>query len=312
MYINILGGLYIMLLDDSVKEFIFECQIRQYTWKTVKGYKNTLEYLATYLKEVHHLTDIEQVNEHHLKAFFAYQINKKCKETYLNGLIKVYRAFYKYLVEQEYVVKNPILKVSWMHEPTNIIKTFSDEEVKRMLSVYPETDYLNIRNKAIMAMLFDTGIRNYELCCLPNDNIKDNYIAIYGKGKKERQVGKSPYLSKILMKYERVKKYYFEFKNVKLDNYFLSRTGRPLTNEAVGRIVHIAGEQAKISDTIRCSPHTCRHWFAQSQIKNGIDVYSLSRLMGHSNIKVTQRYLEGMRDNQIVSQSIKTSPLMNL
>ena len=301
-----------MLLDDSVKEFIFECQIRQYTWKTVKGYKNTLEYLATYLKEVHHLTDIEQVNEHHLKAFFAYQINKKCKETYLNGLIKVYRAFYKYLVEQEYVVKNPILKVSWMHEPTNIIKTFSDEEVKRMLSVYPETDYLNIRNKAIMAMLFDTGIRNYELCCLPNDNIKDNYIAIYGKGKKERQVGKSPYLSKILMKYERVKKYYFEFKNVKLDNYFLSRTGRPLTNEAVGRIVHIAGEQAKVSDTIRCSPHTCRHWFAQSQIKNGIDVYSLSRLMGHSNIKITQRYLEGMKDSEIVSQSIKTSPLMNL
>lgn len=301
-----------MLIDDSVKEFIFECQIRQYTWKTVKGYKNTLEYLATYLKEVHHLTDIEQVNEHHLKAFFAYQINKKCKETYLNGLIKVYRAFYKYLVEQEYVVKNPILKVSWMREPSTIIKTFTDEEVKRMLSVYPETDYLNIRNKAIMAMLFDTGIRNYELCCLTNDNIKDNYIAIYGKGKKERQVGKSPYLSKILMKYERIKKYYFEFKNIKVDNYFLSRTGRPLTNEAVGRIVHIAGEQAKVSDTIRCSPHTCRHWFAQSQIKNGIDVYSLSRLMGHSNIKITQRYLEGMRDNQIVSQSIKTSPLMNL
>ncbi len=71
-----------------------------------------------------------------------------------------------------------------------------------------------------MAMLFDTGIRNYELCCLPNDNIKDNYIAIYGKGKKERQVGKSPYLSKILMKYERVKKYYFEFKNVKLEITF--------------------------------------------------------------------------------------------
>ena len=76
--------------------------------------------------------------------------------------------------------------------------------------------------------------------------------------------------------------------------------------------MHIAGEQAKVSDTIRCSPHTCRHWFAQSQIKNGIDVYSLSRLMGHSNIKITQRYLEGMKDREIVSQSIKTSPLMNL
>ncbi|HCR44527.1 MAG TPA: recombinase, partial [Ruminococcaceae bacterium] len=241
-----------MLLDDSVKEFLFECQIRQYTKKTVKGYRNSLEFFVNYLKQIHHLTDIEQVKEYHIKAFFAYQLKRKRKETYLNGLIKVFRAYWKYLEQENYISDNPMLKVSWMKEPKTIIKTFSDAEVKRMLNVYPETDYMNMRNKAIMAMLFDTGIRNYELCCLPTDVIKDNYITIYGKGKKERQVGKSPYLSKILMKYERVKKYYFEFKNIKYNNYFLSRTGRPLTNEAVERIVKIAGDTAKISDTIRC------------------------------------------------------------
>lgn len=301
-----------MLLEDSVKEFLFECQIRQYTKKTVKGYRNGLEFFMNYLKQIHHLTDIEQVKEYHLKAFFAYQVKRKRKESYLNGLIKVFRAFWKYLIEEDYVSDNPMLKVSWMREPKTIIKTFSDAEVKRMLNVYPETDYMNMRNKAIMAMLFDTGIRCFELCSLPTDAIKDNYITIYGKGKKERQVGKSPYLSKILMKYDRMKKYYFEFKNVKFNNYFLSRTGRPLTVEAVERIVKIAGNTAKVENTIRCSPHTCRHWFAQAQLRNGIDVYSLSRLMGHENIKITQRYLEGLRDNQIVDESIKTSPLMNL
>jgi integrase/recombinase XerD len=185
-----------MLLEDSVKEFLFECQIRQYTKKTVKGYRNGLEFFMNYLKQIHHLTDIEQVKEYHLKAFFAYQVKRKRKETYLNGLIKVFRAFWKYLIEEGYVSDNPMLKVSWMREPKTIIKTFSDAEVKRMLNVYSETDYMSMRNKAIMAMLFDTGIRCFELCSLPTDAIKNNYITIYGKGKKERQVGKSPYLSK--------------------------------------------------------------------------------------------------------------------
>lgn len=301
-----------MLLEDSVKEFIFECQIRQYTPKTVKGYRNNLEYLVNYLKEIHHLTNIEQVTEFHLKSFFAYQIKRNRKETYLNGLIKTYRSFYKYIMEENYITNNPILKVKWMKEPKTIIQTFSDKEVKRMLEAYSNIDYLSVRNKAIIAMLFDTGIRNYELCSLKSDNIQDTSIIIYGKGKKERQVGKSPYLSKILMKYERAKRYFFEFKNPKSDAYFLSRTGRPLTNVAIENIVRIAGKKAKVSNTIRCSPHTCRHTFAQMQLRNGIDVYSLSRLMGHENIKITQRYLEGLKDHQIVGESIKTSPLMNL
>ena len=301
-----------MLMDDCLKEFLFECEIRKHTWKTIKGYRNGLEYLINYLKQEHKLQQIEDVTTQHLKAFFMYQQKKRCKESYLNGLIKTYRAFYKYILNENYVTNNPILKVNWMKEPKTIIKTFTDNEVRRMLEEYPESDYLSIRNKAIIAMLFDTGIRNYELCTLPEGNIKDNYIVIYGKGKKERQVGKSPYIAKILLKYERIKKYYFEYKNINCDNYFLSRTGKPLTNEAVERIIRMAGQAAKVTDDIRCSPHTCRHYFAQSQLRNGIDVYSLSRILGHESIKITQRYLQGIQDEDVVLRSIKTSPLMNL
>ena len=138
-----------MLLEDSVKEFIFECQIRQYTPKTVKGYRNNLEYLVNYLKEIHHLTNIEQVTEFHLKSFFAYQIKRNRKETYLNGLIKTYRSFYKYIMEENYITNNPILKVKWMKEPKTIIQTFSDKEVKRMLEAYSNIDYLSVRNVTV-------------------------------------------------------------------------------------------------------------------------------------------------------------------
>lgn len=303
---------FVMLLNDCLKEYLYECQIRQYTWKTIKGYRNGLEFLINYLMQEHDLKNIEEVQTKHLKAFFMYQSKRGRKETYLNGLLKAYRAFFKYVIDEEYISDNPILKVNWMKEEKSIIQTFSDNEVKRMIDTYQGNDFISIRNKAIIAMLFDTGIRCYELCTLTNECIRDDHIVIFGKGKKERRVGKSPYLAKILMKYERVKQFNFEYKNIKSDSYFLSRTGKPLTNTAVERIVKMAGESANVSSTIRCSPHTCRHFFAQAQLRNGIDVYSLSRLLGHENIKITQRYLQGLQDEQVVSRSIKTSVLMNL
>lgn len=207
-----------MLLNDCLKEYLYECQIRQYTWKTIKGYRNGLEFLMNYLMQEHDLKNIEEVQTKHLKAFFMYQSKRGRKETYLNGLLKAYRAFFKYVIDEEYISDNPILKVNWMKEEKSIIQTFSDNEVKRMIDTYQGNDFISIRNKAIIAMLFDTGIRCYELCTLTNECIRDDHIVIFGKGKKERRVGKSPYLAKILMKYERVKQFNFEYRNIKSDN----------------------------------------------------------------------------------------------
>ena len=119
------------------------------------------------------------------------------------------------------------------------------------------------------------------------------------------------YLEKMLLRYQKCKEAYFRYKNVP-DNLFLSRTGRPLTVEAVERIVRTAGETANVRSEIRCSPHTCRHYFAQSQLRNGMDVYSLSRVMGHNSISITQRYLNSLNDKDIVIKSVNASPLMNI
>lgn len=120
-----------MLLEEALKEFLYDCQLRKYTWKTIKGYRNGIEYLINYLKQEHDLTAIEEIASAHLKAFMAYQQNRGRKETYLNGLIKTYRSFFKYLMSEDYLTTNPVLKLRWMREPKTIIKTFTDAEVKR-------------------------------------------------------------------------------------------------------------------------------------------------------------------------------------
>ena len=73
-----------------------------------------------------------------------------------------------------------------------------------------------------------------------------------------------------------------------------------------------AATAAGVDKNVRASPHTCRHTFAQLQLKDGIDLYTLSRLMGHENIAVTQRYLHGMKDDDSLQEGNKHSPLMRL
>lgn len=163
-----------------------------------------------------------------------------------------------------------------------------------------------------MAVLFDTGIRNAELCNIKRMDVRETVIYIMGKGRKERVVPISPYLKKIMIKYERIREGYLRDNILHYDNYFLSYRNKPLTGEAVERVVKIAGEKANVNEAIRISPHTCRHYFAQSQLRNGLDIYSLSRLLGHDSVIITKRYLQGLKDKQVVELGVKTSPLMNL
>ena len=80
----------------------------------------------------------------------------------------------------------------------------------------------------------------------------------------------------------------------------------------VDRIVKDAGTGCNVSTDIRVSAHTFRHTYAQFQLKAGLDIYSLSRLLGHENISITQTYLNGMRDKEVLKQAQHTSPLMNI
>lgn len=300
-----------MLLNDVLKEFIYEIKIKNYTSRTIKGYKNNLAKFFKYCEGELEISELEEITHLHIKHYLNYLKEKGLTATYINTILKNLRSFYAYCYNEGYCL-NIAKKVGWLREKKVIIETFTDNEVRKMLDVYKFDNYINARNKCIMAVLFDTGIRNLELCNLSRLDVRESVIFILGKGNKERLVPISPYLKKIMIKYERIREAYLKDNILHYDNYFLSSRNRPLTGEAIERIVKLAGEGAKVRSAIRCSPHTCRHYFAQAQLRNGLDVYSLSRLLGHETVDITKRYLQGLKDNEVLELSIKTSPLMNL
>lgn len=301
-----------MLAKDCLEEFKVECDLRRLSARTTKGYYNNTALFLNYLEKHEKLTLLEAIRPPHIKKYVQYLIGKDLSPSYVNGILKCLRAFFKFALSEEYITANPVTKVNWQREGKVLIETFTDEEVHALLNAFNFSGYLQARNKLILAIAFDTGARNTEICTILNSDIRDNVILIHGKGNKERHVPLTPYLKKLLIKYQRIKEDYFDDKIIPYENLLLSRTGRPMTKEAMEHVFKQAAAKTNIRQEIRCSPHTARHYFAQTHLRNGLDVYSVSRLLGHENINITKRYLQSMQDASIVEMAVKTSPLRNI
>lgn len=302
-----------MYLQDVLKEFIFDCRLRKLSERTLKGYRNNNLSLFRYLDEEFKIISLEEICYQMIQSYIEFLSDKGLTEVYINSMIKCFRAFFKYCCDEDYIQRNPMDKIKFQKQPITLIHTYTDKEVGKMVSYYRGSKFLDIRNKLIMVLLFDTGIRNSELCGLKMTDIQGTHINIIGKGNKQRFVPITPIINKYLIRYLRVRECYIKDKfRYETEYLLLSQKGRKLTVETIERLVLKAGEQSGVHNGVRISPHTCRHYYAQAQLRNGCDLYTLSKLLGHSNINITKVYLQSMDDEGFFELAIRTSPLENL
>ena len=297
-----------MKISTAAKEYLIEIEVRKFTPKTIRSYRNNLNLFLRFCEEETDATDVEDLSLAVVRQFSLYMSKRGRKGSYINGLLKVAKSFIQYCYEEEYGVFNTKKNFKWCKQDKAVIMAFKPSDVRQMLKSCRGGDYLNIRDAAILTMLFETGVRCWELCCIQKKDIHDDFIIINGKNHKQRVVPITPVLRKALLKYDTAKENYFAFKNID-DYYFLSFHGRQLTNSAIEHVVKRHGEG--ITD-VRVSPHTCRHFYAQQQIKMGTDLYTISRLLGHENIQITQTYLNSLRDDDVINIAKQRSVLMSM
>ena len=183
-----------------------------------------------------------------------------------------------------------------------VIATFTSEQVQALLRA-TERQLYDVRDRAIVSVLIDTGIRASELCglvlkCVWLDS-DDSYIRVLGKGRKEREVPLGRAARIALRRY--ITRYRHP-KNEAEQHVFIARGGKPLTLHGLLQVIEQLGERTRIRD-VRVSPHTFRHTFAVQFLLNGGDIYKLSRLMGHTSVKVTERYLSSVSSKQARSDN---------
>ena len=298
-------------MKGLVQEFIFDCKVRNLAPRTIRNYEKQLNYFVRYLEAAQGVEELNDLKPIHIKQFMVMLQEKKNKPSYINDLLKAVKCMCSYAYEEGYTAELITKRVKNVKEPKILIHTFSDEEIVKMVQFYDGEDYLSVRNRLMLMVMFDTGLRISEILDLKPAQIRDGYFNVYGKGRKERVVPQTPIVCKWIMKYDRIKECYFEYRDME-DYYFLSKNGKRLTEEAVCKFMRKAGKAIGVNPLVRVSPHTCRHTFAHQELKNGLDLYSLSRLLGHESVSITQRYLEAIRDEQVLTSAKKTGVLANL
>ena len=301
-----------MSLYELIHEFLFDCKVRELSDQTIINYDRQLHKFRSFVKENFQVIQFEDLKPIHVKQYVSSLQDRGCKPAYTNDMLKAVKCLCSYAQREGYSEDILTKKVKNVKEPKVLIHTFSSKEISLLIRYYNGNDYLSIRNRMILMIFFDTGIRVSELINMKLDQIQDTYFVIYGKGRKERVVPKNPMVGKYLYKYLNAREKYFMARNCEEDYVFLSKNGRRLTGEGISKFMKDAADAVGVNPKVRVSPHTCRHTFAHQQLKNGLDLYSLSRLLGHESVSITQRYLEAIEDTQILTSARKTSVLANL
>lgn len=285
-----------MYFFDALQIYFSDCRTKNLSPATISTYKAVLQKLP--------FEDLEDISPISVKRYIA---ALEGKPSYINSRIRIIKAFLSYLVEEDYL-KFDVQKLKPIKAGKVKITGFSEKEVKAMVEYYSGKDFSSVKNKTIIAVLFDTGIRVSELAGIKNSDLHDGYILIRGKGLKERLVPISPALQKQLRIYAAAK----EKRKLGLGYFFFSSYKKPLNRMTVRNILLRAAKASGVDEAIRISPHTCRHTYAHLMLKAGCDLYTLSRLLGHSDVSTTQRYLEGIKDDAAINKGAKLSPLNRL
>jgi integrase/recombinase XerD len=166
------------------------------------------------------------------------------------------------------------------------------------------------RNYAIILTLLDTGLRVSELCGLRLSCLwlADGMLKVMGKGSKERLIPIGKQVQRVLWRY--ISRRRPEPASLNCDLLFLTKDGAQLTKDRMEKIMADYGRKAGL-EGVRCSPHTLRHTAAVTFLRNGGDVFSLQKMLGHASLEMTRRYCE-LADIDVKRAHMTASPVDNL
>jgi len=245
----------------------------------------------------------------HLRSTINPRTGKPLSDYTVHGYAQVVKGFLSFCSREDgledMVSERTYKRIAMPHVEQKIIEVFTQEHIRKLLNATQnEQNYgLEIRDRAIISVLLDSGVRASELCGLTLSDVfidtAEAYIRVKGKGRKEREVPLGRQARAILHRY------ITRFRKAPRGeaHIFLSRSGRPLSPTGVDQMLYRLAHWARITD-VRVSCHTFRHSFAVRYLEETGDIYKLSRLLGHTGVPVTEQYLRAVKARDVRREGI--------
>ena len=256
---------------------------------TVLSYGRDLKGFTAFLKNTD-VPDFKAINKTTLLAYTYEMKKQKRADATISRSMASLRSFYHYLQQLGEVMENPAMQLELPKVEKKMPEILLLEEVELLLEQPKSKNVKGLRDKAMLEMLYATGIRVSELISLKIEdiNLSLEYIKCK-KGEKTRIIPFGSAAKKALESYVKEGRYILAEKNDS-DIFFLNCNGKPMTRQGFWKIVKGYAKKAGIEKEI--TPHMLRHSFAAHLLENGADLQSVQEMLGHSDISTTQMYMK--------------------
>ncbi len=274
--------------DEIVDEFYqFLILERGLSQQTIAAYACDLNKFQDYLLQKG-IEDFTKVQMREIEGFIHWLTQKKLSPRSRARVLATIKTFFRFLILSQRLETSPAVLIETPRFPKKLPQVLSLEEVERLLEQPDTTHPRGLRDKAMLELLYATGLRVSELVRLKLNqlNLEVGYISVVGKGAKERLVPVGRQAQQALTQY--LKKGRAALLKKPSSYLFIGYRGRPLTRQGFWEIIKKYAIKAGINKPI--SPHTLRHSFATHILERGADLRSVQTMLGHSSIATTQIY----------------------
>ena len=272
------------MLDRHLDPFLSHLEVvRHLSPHTISSYKRDLTAFFTFLKEKH--DSWEEVHDHHIRGFVAQERRRDLSARSIQRALSSIRSFFNYLLDEEVVETNPAANISSPKSTQLLPKALDTDLVKRLLDFKPQGD-IEIRDKAMVELLYSSGLRLSELCSLNMDSIsvRERSCRVVGKGNKTRDL---PVGEKAI---QSLRDWLLVRKNISSDSneaLFLNKSGKRISTRSVQLRLERLSKKRGLP---MVNPHMLRHSFASHILESSGDLRAVQEMLGHSDIGTTQIY----------------------
>lgn len=266
--------------------------VRQSSEHTMRAYERDLHAFRDYLREEQEISDWTEVNRYHIRGYLAKLHQAENKATTIRRKCSSLRSFFRFMERREWLESNPFHFITLPKIARELPRFLTIDEVNELLQAPDARDPLGARDRAILEVMYATGMRVSELVSLDLRDLEPwGFAKVLGKRRKERVI---PVGRSALQALEQ----YYLFRSQLLaaadrkpacpEAVFLNNKGGRLTERSVHRVVH--RYVLETSTRLRISPHGLRHSFATHLLEAGADLRGIQELLGHASLSTTQRY----------------------
>ena len=270
---------------------------------SIEAYMRDISRVKEYIQSFHQGVGVESVSSGQLQSFVLWAAQLGLSARSQARTISGIKAFFKYLLLEDVIVKNPAALLSAPRLGRKLPQVLSVEEIDNMINSIDLSQPMGQRNKAIIEVMYGSGLRVSEAVEMKISNVffRDEFLKITGKGNKQRLIPLGSSAARELKIYLDHHRVLIPLQKGFEDHVFLNRRGKKLSRVMIFNIVKESSRMAKISKSI--SPHTLRHSFATHLVEGGADLRAVQDMLGHESITTTEIYThldrEYLRENLV-------------